>query len=137
MSEGINFSDGLGRCVIVVGMPFPNINSPEIAERMAYINSLSAPNRKGPSAAGDKSAGDEYYENLCMKAVNQSIGRAIRHSSDYAVIMLLDSRYSRPAIRAKLPGWIGGRVEAPRDYGAVHRSLCEFFRSKRANPATI
>jgi chromosome transmission fidelity protein 1 len=34
----------------------------------------------------------QYLENLCMKAVNQSIGRVIRHRGDYAAIVLVDCR---------------------------------------------
>lgn len=63
LSEGLNFSDDLGRCVIVVGMPFANRNSPELCERMAFLE------RQLGSGAGA-----EYYENVCMKAVNQCIG---------------------------------------------------------------
>lgn len=38
-------------------------------------------------------AGREYYNNICMRAVNQSIGRSIRHARDYASILLVDERY--------------------------------------------
>ncbi|XP_032329030.1 ATP-dependent DNA helicase DDX11 isoform X2 [Camelus ferus] len=68
MSEGINFSDNLGRCVVMVGMPYPNIRSPELQEKMAYLDQTL------PRAPGQAPPGKALVENLCMKAVNQSIG---------------------------------------------------------------
>ena len=120
MSEGINFSDELGRCVIMVGLPFPNAHSPELKEKMAYLNANVAPN-----------AGKIHYENLCMKAVNQSIGRAIRHKGDYATILLLDHRYDRPHILDQLPSWIKTRVEKCEKFGPVLVRLASFFKAKR------
>lgn len=38
-------------------------------------------------------SGAEYYEAKCMHAINQSIGRVIRHRNDYAAIVLIDLRY--------------------------------------------
>jgi len=74
LSEGLNFSDDLARAVIIVGLPFANIGSVELKERMRYVAELE---RKAVPASGQnigRDAGMELYENLCMKAVNQSIG---------------------------------------------------------------
>lgn len=62
MSEGINFSDDLARCVVMVGLPYPNARDAELVEKMSFLDKRSA------------GAGRQYYESLCMKAVNQSIG---------------------------------------------------------------
>jgi chromosome transmission fidelity protein 1 len=63
-----------------------------------------------PTAPNEKTAGQQYYESICWKAINQSIGRAIRHQNDYATILLVDSRYCHnplASLKEKLPQWIG------------------------------
>ncbi len=44
--------------------------------------------------ASASSPGREYFEDLCMKAVNQCIGRVIRHRDDWAAIVLADVRWT-------------------------------------------
>ena len=41
-----------------------------------------------------------------MRAVNQSIGRSIRHINDYSIIYLVDRRFSTPRIQNKLSQWV-------------------------------
>ena len=133
MSEGINFSDKLGRGVVVVGLPFPNMKSAEWTAKLEYVEKRAI--ERGGSQGDAKAAAREFYENACMRAVNQSIGRAIRHQNDYACIMLLDRRYDTPRIKAKLPGWIrGGLCEdvSIKPFSDVTDSLRAFFRAKEA-----
>lgn len=120
LSEGLNFCDNLGRCVIVVGMPYPNKNSPELVEKMTNYN-----------RSFGLSAGHIYYENLCMKAVNQSIGRAIRHINDYASILLIDERYGKEDVLKRLPRWIRSVLKVPVSYGQGQMFLAQFFVKKK------
>ncbi|XP_076588489.1 ATP-dependent DNA helicase DDX11 [Chaetodon auriga] len=124
MSEGINFSDELGRCVVMVGMPYPNIKSPELQEKMSYLD-------KHLPHSGGRSPGQALIENLCMKAVNQSIGRAIRHRGDYSSMVLCDRRYSRPATLSKLPTWIRDRTSTHTSFGPAFAALRKFFQEKK------
>jgi chromosome transmission fidelity protein 1 len=124
LSEGINFSDTLGRGVVVVGLPFPNPHSAEWKAKTQYISDKATKNgQDGRAAARD------FYENACMRAVNQCVGRAIRHKNDYAAILLLDRRYGGQRIQAKLPEWIRGSLEVSgaRD---LTRQLKDFFAGK-------
>ncbi|TRX90544.1 hypothetical protein FHL15_008517 [Xylaria flabelliformis] len=142
MSEGINFSDRLGRCVVIVGLPYPNINSPDWKARIEYIESTTlkqltecdAPRPRNEAVAAAKQAARDFYENACMRAVNQSIGRAIRHRNDYAAIVLIDRRFGTDRIKRKLPGWIQGGLVTGSENGGLGQmmsNLSGFFRSKQ------
>ncbi|KAF4976487.1 hypothetical protein FZEAL_6853 [Fusarium zealandicum] len=140
MSEGINFSDRLGRCVMVIGLPYPNIASPDWKAKIEYIEMTTQANltaqgtKKEEAASRAKQAARDFYENACMRAVNQSIGRAIRHRGDYAAIVLVDRRYGTERIRGKLPGWIrGGLVmdSHEKGLGGLMGAVGGFFRSKK------
>ncbi|GMI78028.1 hypothetical protein like AT1G79890 [Hibiscus trionum] len=155
ISEGINFSDGMGRCIVMVGLPYPSPSDIELLERVKHIEGLGDSSfTKSLKLSTDEEfyggdvqsgfsilrscrrRGREYYENLCMKAVNQSIGRAIRHVNDYAAILLVDIRYASDSSKrsfshpsSKLPQWIKDRlVSATNNYGEVHKLLHQFFR---------
>jgi chromosome transmission fidelity protein 1 len=131
LSEGINFSDDLARAVVIVGMPYPDLSDPVLKEKLSFAERA----KKGSSRV--------IYEGMCMKSVNQSIGRAIRHINDYACVVLLDSRYTQPRVKSQLPSWIlrsnddvdecGGRDSIFHSHGPFQEtvnSIKKFFASK-------
>ncbi|KAJ2567550.1 ATP-dependent DNA helicase chl1 [Coemansia sp. RSA 1822] len=135
LSEGINFSDELGRAVVMVGVPFPSLASPELNERLAYYESIgqsAVSTAVGPTptqqSMGPRSR--SLYESLCMRAVNQSIGRAIRHRGDYAAIIFLDARYAEPRIARRLPAWIAGpdQTVSSCKFGPALARISAFFK---------
>ncbi|CAB3378645.1 Hypothetical predicted protein [Cloeon dipterum] len=126
LSEGINFSDELGRCVVVVGLPYPNSKSAELQAKMEYQRT------KFKSVSGGKDPGSEYYNNLCMKAVNQCIGRAIRHRNDYAAMILLDRRFEAQHVKSALPGWIENNLTICKNFGSAFSALRKFFGEKKS-----
>jgi chromosome transmission fidelity protein 1 len=79
LSEGLNFSDDLARMVMVIGLPFANLGSAELQERLKHADRLAgqvAPRNSNSNLSSSYgAAGKELYENMCMNSVNQSIGR--------------------------------------------------------------
>ncbi|CAN0342778.1 unnamed protein product [Laminaria digitata] len=68
-----------------------------------------------------------------MRAVNQSIGRSIRHAGDYASILLVDERYHDEQVVRLLPGWIAERVARAAKFGECFVSLRKFFAEMHAS----
>ena len=121
MSEGINFSDGLARAVVCVGMPFADARDPLLSEQLRHADE----HQPGSSKI--------LYEGMCMRSVNQSVGRSIRHVSDFASILLLDARYTQERVRNQLPGWIQNSLKVPNSFHVGMEELTHFFRNKASN----
>ena len=69
-----------------------------------------------------------------MCKVNQSIGRAIRHASDYACVVLVDQRYTRESVQRKLPQWMQRHLRtdcADGSFGSSFGAIGRFFADKK------
>ena len=129
MSEGVNFSDELARAVVMLGLPYPNAFSGELIAKRKFIEETTL--LKGGTQARAKENSREYYENLCMRAVNQSVGRSIRHANDYSVIVLFDTRYNSSHIQLKLSGWMRLSIRREREsFDMTLERIADFFAAK-------
>jgi regulator of telomere elongation helicase 1 len=113
LSEGLDFADDAARCVCVVGVPFPNLTDFRVKLKMQWLDS------KG------RGMGSRWYTETAMRAVNQAIGRAIRHRNDFAAILLFDDRYA--GFQNLLSKWIKPSVRLIRKWTDLVGQLGEFF----------
>lgn len=133
LSEGINFQDNLCRAIVMTGLPYPNLLSGELQIKKRHLEvKVASSNKAKPEAEKEdaKLVVKNFLDNLCMKAVNQSVGRSIRHINDYSVIILFDSRYDRDNIKSKLSQWVRKRIQPQHSTKPVMTSTKLFFQSK-------
>lgn len=85
MSEGIDFADCHCRAVAIVGIPYPPLKDPRVILKKQFLNEKWAKKKKGVTS-------EEWYRIEAIKAVNQALGRIIRHKDDFGIVVLADSR---------------------------------------------
>lgn len=76
-------------------------------------------------------SGDDWYFLEATRAVNQAIGRVIRHKNDYGAILLCDNRFHNPKQKNQLSGWIQGQLREQnpnKTFGSVIGEVARFFR---------
>ena len=132
-SEGIDFSDAMCRCVIIIGIPYAPFTDLKISLRRQYLDKrakqqeelnerLALAAARGQdillvrrddlplaSIANIHSAslnGSEWYTISAHRAVNQSVGRVIRHKNDFGTILLMDERYTAISSIQRLSKWM-------------------------------
>ncbi|KAF5455624.1 hypothetical protein F2P56_025180 [Juglans regia] len=132
VSEGIDFSDDNARVVIIVGIPFPNINDIQVALKKKYNDTHKS--------SKSLLSGNEWYCHQAFRALNQAAGRCIRHMFDYgAIILLADERYHEERNRAYVSKWLRNSIRQYERFEVSMEGLKSFFKDvkERIGKSTI
>ncbi|KAK9875897.1 hypothetical protein WA026_009684 [Henosepilachna vigintioctopunctata] len=121
ISEGLDFADLNGRGVMIIGLPFPPLKDPRVILKKKYLDNCRSTNQ-------EYIGGDKWYTLEACRAINQAIGRVIRHQHDYGAIILLDERYKNQNIQSQLSLWLRHRIKPISNFGEVTRDLRLFYK---------
>jgi hypothetical protein len=68
------------------------------------------------------------YVQQGLRAVNQAMGRVIRHRWDYGAVLLADERFGSAQNKKHLSRWLREHVESHGSFGGAIGSLTKFFK---------
>ncbi|KAG7164976.1 regulator of telomere elongation helicase 1-like [Homarus americanus] len=122
VSEGLDFADRNGRAVIVTGLPYPPFKDPRVVLKQKYLEEIRTKCKQGLT-------GYAWYQLEASRAVNQAIGRVIRHKDDFGAIILCDNRFSGPDFKAQLSSWVRPHVNTYNVFGPAMRDIIQFFKN--------
>lgn len=148
VSEGIDFSDAYGRCVVMAGIPYPAALDPKVILKKDYmsenIRKLTAKEprmkQQSTSSSGQRSqllSGEEWYSLQAVRAVNQAIGRTIRHKNDFGIVLFCDERFSSQHVRSQLSKWLRPHISVAPSFEAARLSMESFFAFAKTAPFAI
>ena len=141
LSEGLDFADGHCRLVIIAGLPLAPYRDKKVAAMRNYLNEER---RKGAGRDKENSGaigGDEWYTLQATVAINQAIGRVIRHRFDYGAILFLDDRFGKSGVALNgLSKWVKKEVIHGEDhggFGSIMVKLAQFFSRIKTDEALM
>ncbi|KAM4048052.1 Fanconi anemia group J protein isoform 2-T2 [Anomaloglossus baeobatrachus] len=121
VSEGLDFSDDNARAVVTVGIPFPNIKDLQVELKRKYNDQHSKTRGLLP--------GSQWYEIQAYRALNQALGRCIRHKNDWGALILVDDRFrSNPKYITGLSKWVRQLVQHHSTFNSALESLLAFSK---------
>ncbi|XP_069471187.1 Fanconi anemia group J protein isoform X2 [Ambystoma mexicanum] len=125
VSEGLDFSDDNARAVMTVGIPFPNVKDLQVELKRKYNDQHSKTRGLLP--------GSQWYEIQAYRALNQALGRCIRHKNDWGALILVDDRFrSNPnKYITGLSKWVRQQVQHHATFSNALASLVEFAKRHR------
>eukprot|EP01138_Halocafeteria_seosinensis_P008199 gb/GECG01008380.1/.p1 GENE.gb/GECG01008380.1/~~gb/GECG01008380.1/.p1 ORF type:complete len:1366 (+),score=164.42 gb/GECG01008380.1/:1-4098(+) len=131
LSEGMDFGDAYGRAVILVGIPYPPAGDPKVILKKQFIDEQRSKS-KGSGSEVVPFDGRQWYAYQASRAVNQAVGRVIRHKDDYGCMLLCDERFSRKGPQqVHFSKWILPFMEITPKYQQLVQPLREFLERCR------
>ena len=79
-------------------------------------------------------SGKIWYNLQAYRAVNQAIGRVIRHRNDFGGIFLCDERFAQNSIKNQLPCWVRPYVQVFRNFKDFGATVEKFFNFNAKGP---
>jgi len=129
LSEGIDFSDKSARAVFIAGIPYPSLYDAKVKLKREYQDQSNARERH---SIGAPLTGREWYSQQAFRALNQALGRCIRHKNDYGAVIFLDQRFLQSTIKVNLSKWMRDYV-TPWGWSEVtFRTINKFFAHHKA-----
>ncbi|XP_062969252.1 Fanconi anemia group J protein [Cynocephalus volans] len=122
VSEGLDFSDDNARAVITIGIPFPNVKDLQVELKRQYNDHHSKLRGLLP--------GRQWYEIQAYRALNQALGRCIRHKNDWGALILVDDRFRNNPSRyiSGLSKWVRQQIQHHSTFESALESLAEFSK---------
>ncbi|KAM9596534.1 Fanconi anemia group J protein isoform 1-T1 [Trichechus inunguis] len=122
VSEGLDFSDDNARAVITIGIPFPNVKDLQVELKRQYNDQHSKLRGLLP--------GRQWYEIQAYRALNQALGRCIRHKNDWGALILVDDRFRSNPGRyiSGLSKWVRQQIQHHSTFESALESLTEFSK---------
>eukprot|EP00466_Bigelowiella_natans_P010029 jgi/Bigna1/50129/estExt_Genewise1.C_670064 len=132
-SEGMDFSGRQCRAVVVVGIPYPNSMDLRVRIKMQIMDKQQYKKTATASSLSSslKMSGNQWYLHQAACAVNQAVGRVIRHRFDFGAVVLCDHRFSRQNVRDTLSLWLKPHLQSQSSFGSCLRSVTQFFKNVR------
>ncbi|KAH7722612.1 BCH-1 protein [Aphelenchoides avenae] len=122
VSEGIDFADSHCRTVVIVGIPYPPLIDPRIMLKKEFLRTTKAD--------GDLVMNpDDWYKIEGIRAVNQALGRIIRHKDDFGAVILADARYASTD-RKLFPSWVRPAIHTHDKATSLFEEMERFFSER-------
>ncbi|EFC43746.1 predicted protein, partial [Naegleria gruberi] len=128
VSEGLDFINRNGRCCMIVGLPFPPLFDLKVKLKRDYLDETAKRiTTENPNAK--PITGSQWYTQESSRAVNQAIGRIIRHRYDYGAVVLCDERYATQNQRQQLSRWLQPHLKVAGQFSEVNNALSLFYKN--------
>lgn len=142
ISEGIDFSDHRARAVVITGLPFAPYYDPKVQLKREFLDSSRRyqsikpsydagfqTSTTKPATESSSLSGQEWYSQQAIRAVNQAVGRVIRHKFDYGSVLLLDSRFGEGRNKDGLSKWVRPHICPDEGIGKTISNLVKFYKA--------
>ena len=106
--------------IICVGIPYPNISDLKVRLKWNFLEEKYLTDKSGYSSR-------DWYREEAFNAVNQALGRLIRHKDDYGIMICIGTEFREKSVFSK---WIEPNIQSIRmkeDNGNYYKGLEDYL----------